>query len=161
MVVGYSKSERSPGTIILSSSSRRWLVDRIATALAITEGVRNVAWWILTAVVAVVALFLAALYRRSLKESQCLTGLLIQVLLDQETYNFQKQGLQKLVSEIPAKNALELSTKVQLSVSRLAVQLGGSVLLASHTLLWNTRQTRLSGTNQPGGGSMGPSLGRQ
>jgi hypothetical protein len=104
--------------------------------------------WILTAVLAIIAALFIALYRRSIKESQCLTALLIQVLLDRDTYNFQRDGLSQLVLGMQAANALDLSTKVQLSVAQLALRLGGSVMLASHGLLWKLKQEG-SGSSNP------------
>ena len=95
--------------------------------------------WVLVALVAVVVL-LITFYNRALTDSRNLTSLVIQVLLDEQTYETQKEGLNKLVEGLVARDALDLSTKVQLSVSRFANRIGSSTTLASHGLLWTLKQ---------------------
>jgi hypothetical protein len=97
--------------------------------------------WIVTIILALVSAILIALYRRGLKESQYLTALLIMVLIDDATYKVQKNGIYALVKGMQVRDALDLSTKVQLSVSNLAHRASDSTMLSSHRLLWAMKQS--------------------
>ncbi len=96
--------------------------------------------WILTAVLAAVAVNFVLLYLRAIREQRNLTSLVIQILLDDETYRFQQDGLRKLVAGMQVKDAIELSTKVRLSISQFADRVAGPALLSSGARLWNLKQ---------------------
>jgi hypothetical protein len=100
--------------------------------------------WVLTIILAATLVLFVALYRRGLSEGRALAALLIQVLLDEDTYRAQQALLGQTIERVEAKTALEFSSKIQLAVSNLAVRLAtvtpGSVLLTSHALLWQFKQ---------------------
>jgi hypothetical protein len=90
-------------------------------------------------------IFLALLYRRSVKTDQALRNLIVMILLDEQTYQNQKQRMRDLVASIKAKDALDLSTRVFLSVGQFANQLAESgSSLASHEMLWQTKKEQES-----------------
>ena len=68
-----------------------------------------------------------------------LRSFLVQILLDEEAYKFQKEGLKKIVLDMQVKDALELSKQVNNSIDNLVSEIGSHTLLASHGLLWNIK----------------------
>lgn len=51
-----------------------------------------------------------------------------------------KDGLRKLGAGMQAKDALDQSTKVQLSVQQFARRVGGPAIMSSHARLWSLKQ---------------------
>ncbi len=92
--------------------------------------------WIVIVVLALIVLIVCMLYWKGVKERNCLRSFLIQVLLDKKTYEFQKEGLKKLVLNMEVTNAMELSNRVNISIDRLVNELCSKTMLASHSLLW-------------------------
>ena len=97
-------------------------------------------YWIVIAILALIALTFFLLYWRGVKARLYLRCFLIQLLLDEETYEFQKEGLKKLVLNTQAKDAMELGHRVNNSIDRLARGIGSNTILASRGLLWKTKK---------------------
>ena len=90
-------------------------------------------------------IYLVLLYRRSMKIDRALRNLIVMILLDEQTYQKQKQGMRGLVASIEAKDALDLSTRVFLSVGQFANQLAESgSSLAGHAMLWQAKKKQAS-----------------
>ena len=85
----------------------------------------------------VLLVLFVALYRRSVKESQALTDYALLILLDENVYAAQKNGLKQLVKTIDAKDAYDLGLKVLLALTPLAAKLRNP--LATSGLLWKLR----------------------
>jgi hypothetical protein len=97
-------------------------------------------YWIVIAILALIALTFFLLYWRGVKARLYLRCFLIQLLLDEETYEFQKEGLKKLVLNTQAKDAMELGHRVNNSIDRLVSGIGSNTILASRGLLWKTKK---------------------
>jgi len=100
-------------------------------------------YWIVVSILAVIGLNFFMLYWKGVKERNYIRCFLVQILLDEKTYEFQKEGLKNLIVDMEAKDALELSHRVNSSIDRLINQFGSKTLLASHSLLWEIKKESL------------------
>jgi hypothetical protein len=105
--------------------------------------------WIAMGILALLLINFFALYRRGVGERNRLSSFIVQLLLDEEVYQFQKDGMRKLIMDIDAEDALTLSRRVSLSVGRLVNELGDGVLMAAHSLVWELKKERRSVRQTP------------
>jgi len=91
-------------------------------------------------ILALSALNFFSLYWKGVKDRNHLRSLLIQILLDGKTYDVQKEGLNKLVLNMDAKNAMEFSQRINSSVDRLVREIGSQTTMAAHALLWEIKK---------------------
>jgi len=97
-------------------------------------------YWIVISILGLMVLIVSWLYWEGVKERNCMRSFLIQVLLDEKTYEFQKEGLKKLVLSLEATNAMVLANRVNFSIDRLVNESCSNTMLASHSLLWEARE---------------------
>ena len=70
--------------------------------------------WIVIVVLLLTTIKFVALYCKGIRERMNLRSLLLQILLDVETYKTQKEGLSDLVKNMPSvNNAMDLSHRVK------------------------------------------------
>jgi phosphodiesterase/alkaline phosphatase D-like protein len=96
--------------------------------------------WVVAAALAGIVALLIVLYRRALNEVTRVNALLILVLLEDDVYKAQRNGLIDFITNTSAKNALDLSTKVHASLRELAARLERSSVLGAHGHLWKLKQ---------------------
>jgi hypothetical protein len=100
--------------------------------------------WILIALLTVALIYFILLYRRGLHQRNALESFVILILLHETVYQTQRNGLIELVRGIKAKNAMDLSSMVIVSLGHLADRLAssatGSSILGGHAALWHLKQ---------------------
>jgi hypothetical protein len=96
--------------------------------------------WVAISILVVIALIFLVLYWKGVNERNYIRGFLVQILLDEKTYEFQKEGLKKLIVEMEAKDAMQLSLRVNNSIDRLISQFSSKFILASHSLIWEIKK---------------------
>lgn len=97
--------------------------------------------WVIVAILVAVIFLLISLYRRALSEASGTISLLVMVLLRDDVYKSQKDGLIGFVNQTPANNAGELSMKVLTAMSGLAAQVSkSSIMLGAPGFLWKLKQ---------------------
>jgi hypothetical protein len=95
-------------------------------------------WIIATCTLGLLAMMLTALYRRAFRENRHLTNYALLMLLDEKVYASQRQELIGLVHNTDAKNATELSARIQVATSHTAARLADTSLAAAR-LLWQIK----------------------
>ena len=68
--------------------------------------------WIVAAVMLGIVLVMAALYKRSLNDTNRLFSLTVLILLDESVYEKQRDGLASFIRGTSANNAMTLSNQV-------------------------------------------------
>lgn len=95
--------------------------------------------WIIIIVLSLITLNFIFLYRRGIKQRDNLRSLLLQIILDVETYKTQKDGLDALVKNMSVDNAVDLAIRVNKSVDNFADKAGKNTMMATHGLLWKKK----------------------
>jgi hypothetical protein len=96
--------------------------------------------WILVGVLVLVIIVLASIYRRSVAECRALRSLTILILLKDDVYQTQRNGIIALVRGAQAKDPIGLSTAVMLALDAFAVGVASSSAAGAHATLWQLRQ---------------------
>lgn len=94
-------------------------------------------WWLIAAM-AVVIIFLIAIYRRSLRENRELAHYALLLMLNEEIYRIHRRKLAEFVASSEAKSAVDLGLKVYLATGRMASQIKDGTLLVAGEL-WNLK----------------------
>lgn len=102
--------------------------------------------WIIIVVLFLTAVNFIALYWKGIKERLNLRNLLLQILLDEETYKTQKEGLDSLVKNMNVDSAENLAMRVNKSVDNFANKAGKDTMVASYGLLWGKNMVTPSDT---------------
>ena len=100
-------------------------------------------WWIIAALVAVTVMMISV-YSISLRENRGLTNYVIGILLDEEVYRKQREGLIEFIRQCDAKNATELDTDVRQAAQSLAMKYSVNMLFI-HARLWNLKKGSVAG----------------
>jgi hypothetical protein len=96
--------------------------------------------WVIIAVLGVLFVLSHTLYWRALSKGRTLRSYALWLLLDEEAYAVQRQGLRDLVHCTDARDAGGLSIKVELELEHLAAHMGHSPL-GIPGLLWKLKNT--------------------
>ncbi|HUK61239.1 MAG TPA: hypothetical protein VLV50_18560 [Stellaceae bacterium] len=99
--------------------------------------------WVLAATLAAFLLLMVALYRRNLSDFNHLLTFMLFVLMNEDVYRAQREGLLRLITTTSAANAMDLNIKVRRSATQLANKLSSDIGLACHAAIWEIRQRRV------------------
>lgn len=95
--------------------------------------------WIIIVALSLITLNFILLYWRGIKQRDNLRSLLLQILLDADTYKTQKDGLDTLIKGMFVDNAMNLAVRVNKSVDNFADKVGKDTMIATHGLLWERK----------------------
>lgn len=99
--------------------------------------------WIIIIVLSLITLNFILLYWRGIKQRDNLRSLLLQILLDVETYKTQKDGLDTLVKGMSVDNPMDLAIRVNKSIDNFADKVGKDTMIATYGLLLERKKERM------------------